>query len=1068
MSHTIEGSLRLPRSRHRIHGEDLDVNEFFNAGQSAQTASTSGETERPVINIGNPFATRLPNSSSQYATTDTNTRRNSWLLDSGATVHIVNNLDFVVNSRPLSLDVGTADGGGSMQVLGAVTIKLPLISPDGERQTNLIMKECLFIPSSRCNLISLSRIAESELNLSGVWNRSQVTIEYGTGGERQVIGVADIQDKLPVLRLYREENPTKPKMEDLALNIDFKDPVWSWHSRLGHLSIEVMRHLPNNVDGLNLTKAQINAKRGAICPICAITKATVRIPRDPARRRATRPGEIMHADTWGPYPIEGAQGVRFALFLIDDYSRYTWVIFAPNKEGMSDRLILLLREVQNVHHFKLGTIRLDQEVARVERFRIWTAKYGVHIDDTVSYQHYQNGVAERNNRTVANTTNSLILPANYNHIIIRALEGRQREILANTSLPETLWPYAMRHAVWAKNRLPTRANKDRLTPWKMLKDQMPDVTHEKTWGSRVYLTRPHELRLRIRQPKLSPKADPGHFIGFESEAILYVYNVVTKKVVRCGTDIRVAEREGLQYAHDEPSLEDRLPDWNIPSQDHISTNDEDGDADNESDDGDGTNGEFIDDAASDRVSYYEAADDDNVPDGGDQQFDDGPDPLDPVEPLHQDETAGLYGMDSLSISNDDAPTDALDQQSNQAESEATSDEEARQQAAWEITDTAYGFNDYGSDTYHVAMLADKVTRFTAREEWGQRQRATPTRNLDVCCNECNKACTSAGSVVTEKGLLCLACASTIPDPKVCPKCLLSYNLYIHSRIGKICQKCSIKLHAEDDCDLEKCAWCSKLVKRTYPTPHGDYCFGCARKIPNPSVCPVCGKGASKWHHSSEGKICAPCYKSAQRKVEGRSSECNECYHMGHECDLKIPCSSCASRGKRCFGLQKKNGKPPQRYIDKCYDCARRGIICSGEKPCGSFLCKKWAGKCRYWKDGDWETPNPCVSCQKAEGPGFSCDGERPCQKCKKDGLNWCCEIDIPNIALRCFPTTEKGLETIKCATEKCRSCVAESKDFHCSGRDGYKPCIHCIRRKKNILYCSWGEGEVLVKIPTKP
>ncbi|KIW90700.1 uncharacterized protein Z519_08483 [Cladophialophora bantiana CBS 173.52] len=1088
MNHTIEDSLRLPRRTRRT--DRGNINGLFDQNRSAPAVSVLGETQQ----------------TSQYAATETDTRRNSWLLDSGASVHIVNSLDFVVKSRPFSLEVGTADGEGSMQVLGEMTVKLPLISPDGERQTNLTIKECLFIPSSRCNLLSLSKLAESELNLTGVWNRSHITIEYDVDGDRQIIGVADIQDKLPILRLYREESLIKPDMENLALNIDFKDPVWSWHSRLGHPSIEVMRYLPDTVDGLNITKAQINAKRGAICPICAITKATVRIPRDPARRRGTRPGEIMHSDSWGPYPVVGVQGVRFALFLIDDFSRYTWVIFAPDKEGMADRLILLLREVQNVHQFKLGTIRLDQEVGRVEKFKLWAAKHGVHIDDTVPYQHYQNGVAERNNRTVATTTNTLILPANYNHVIIRALEGRQREILANTSLPETLWPYAMRHAVWVKNRLPTRANKDRLTPWKMLKDQSPDVTHEKTWGSRVYLTRPHEQRLRTRQPKLSPRADPGHFIGFESEAILYVYDLEKKKVIRCGTDIRVAEREGLHFAHDEPSLKDRLPEWNVPTGDDDQVSDEHEDsgddagvedeAINEADDDAASDRVPCcdDDAASDRVPYCE---DDTAPNSVSHREDDGAsarvphcenegvsgnidwrptdeqDTLNPPNLPTADDTSNIPEIDSLSIRDKDAQMDNADRRISQRESETDSEEEARrQQAMWEITDAEYGFNDYdyddfGSGAYYVAMLADKISRYKPKEDWGERQRAAPTQDRIVNCEDCGKPCTMHGSFVTEKGRLCLACASLIPDPKVCSRCQMNFKNYCHSQIGKVCQSCSVKLMEDDDSDVTRCDQCFKLAKRVLPTQHGHLCSSCARKIPNPSTCPVCGKGASKWHHSLGGKICGPCYKVAQRKAERRKVECTECYHMGRECDYNVPCSNCVTHGKRCFGLQKKNGKPPQRYIDKCFSCATRNILCSGKRPCGSDLCKKWAGKCIYWKGDGWETLEPCMSCQKAGGPGFKCDGGRPCGQCKQGALKWCYEVDVPNIVLRCFPITEKGLEIIRRATEKCRSCTADSKGFQCSGRDGYAPCVQCVKNN-HVLYCSWGDGESLVKIPTKP
>lgn len=77
-------------------------------------------------------------------------------------------------------------------------------------------------------------------------------------------------------------------------------------------------------DGMGLTDKQIKAKLKAICPVCATTRALVKIPRDPAKRRAQEPGQLMHADTWGPYPIEGFDSTKYFLFVTCDSTRCTW------------------------------------------------------------------------------------------------------------------------------------------------------------------------------------------------------------------------------------------------------------------------------------------------------------------------------------------------------------------------------------------------------------------------------------------------------------------------------------------------------------------------------------------------------------------------------------------------------------------------------------------------------------------------------------------------------------------------------------------------------------------------
>ena len=110
-------------------------------------------TARPQAHLQLQLCPRAPpqvfdDPTVMLAATSRDIPRTVWLLDSGANVSIVNSLDGVTEARKLELDVGTADGNANMQVCGEVTVKLPLLSPDGETQTNLIIKDCLYIPTS--------------------------------------------------------------------------------------------------------------------------------------------------------------------------------------------------------------------------------------------------------------------------------------------------------------------------------------------------------------------------------------------------------------------------------------------------------------------------------------------------------------------------------------------------------------------------------------------------------------------------------------------------------------------------------------------------------------------------------------------------------------------------------------------------------------------------------------------------------------------------------------------------------------------------------------------------------
>ena len=74
----------------------------------------------------------------------------------------------------------------------------------------------------------------------------------------------------------------------------------------------------------------------------------------------------------------------------------------------------------------------------------------------------------------------------------------------------------------------------------MIYNVLPDLSIEKTWGSRVYITILHETQ----GPKLHQRVWPEHYISYESEAIHLVYDP-TLDVMKRTSPFRVAEREAM-------------------------------------------------------------------------------------------------------------------------------------------------------------------------------------------------------------------------------------------------------------------------------------------------------------------------------------------------------------------------------------------------------------------------------------------------------------------------------------------------------------------------------------------
>jgi hypothetical protein len=116
------------------------------------------------------------------------------------------------------------------------------------------------------------------------------------------------------------------------------------------------------------------------------------------------------------------------------------------------------------------------------------------MEPTQPYAHYQNGVAERANRTIREKAAPLVQEINISGQLSRIISEKGTELLRVSSIPENLWPEAIQHAVWQKSRSPARAlrKKEKKTPWEVLYDNQPTLDKERIWGSRAYVTLPLE------------------------------------------------------------------------------------------------------------------------------------------------------------------------------------------------------------------------------------------------------------------------------------------------------------------------------------------------------------------------------------------------------------------------------------------------------------------------------------------------------------------------------------------------------------------------------------------------
>ena len=492
--------------------------------------------------------------------------RNKWIIDSGANTHAVNDLKWFVDYCSFQLEIATAGDEKSLWIQGGGTALPTVLLPNG-RTIELQLSRVAYCPDLRCNIISLSQLARLG-NLRGDWNDGKLNVSTAEG--EIVISAVEKEGLYTVQCRQPDSSKTKRLEPDSAAvplgvvppmvvaNVDFNDPVWKWHRRLGHLGVENMRRLLKVSDGMNVTDKQIREKLGSICPVCATTKAILRIPRDPATRRFKNKGDLVHVDSWGPYPVKGIGGIKHFVALTDDATRYTWTERYRSREEVAGITIDLLKKIQRAENMLIRRIRTDNEFIHTE-VKAFCAEKGITLEYTAPRSAFQNGVAERQFRTEREKTATMIQEHILPDRIAGIIRGHAEEMLRNSTAPEMLWPEAWQHAVWLKNRAPTRALKDRKTPYEALTGHRPNLERERVWGSRTYVTISPEDPARSHKPKLTtPRAWMGYFVGCESESMYCIWNPDTNKVRRVPT-ARVDDGEGLDDTQTQPDRSTRLP-----------------------------------------------------------------------------------------------------------------------------------------------------------------------------------------------------------------------------------------------------------------------------------------------------------------------------------------------------------------------------------------------------------------------------------------------------------------------------------------------------------------------------
>ena len=99
-----------------------------------------------------------------------------------------------------------------------------------------------------------------------------------------------------------------------------------WHQRLGHSQIKVLQLLKNK--GLIDVVGTLKSKH--LCDSYQLGKLT-KLPFSSSEHSSSSIFEKIHSDLWGPAPILSISKFKYYACLVDDFSKYTWIIPLQHK-----------------------------------------------------------------------------------------------------------------------------------------------------------------------------------------------------------------------------------------------------------------------------------------------------------------------------------------------------------------------------------------------------------------------------------------------------------------------------------------------------------------------------------------------------------------------------------------------------------------------------------------------------------------------------------------------------------------------------------------------------------------
>ena len=104
-----------------------------------------------------------------------------------------------------------------------------------------------------------------------------------------------------------------------------KNDHWLWHRPLGHTSMNLISRISKNIYVKRLPNMIF--EKDKICVACQLGKQVITSFKNKQYFSTTRPLQLLYIDLFGPSRTASLGVEHYAFVMVDNFSRFTWVIF---------------------------------------------------------------------------------------------------------------------------------------------------------------------------------------------------------------------------------------------------------------------------------------------------------------------------------------------------------------------------------------------------------------------------------------------------------------------------------------------------------------------------------------------------------------------------------------------------------------------------------------------------------------------------------------------------------------------------------------------------------------------